>query len=287
MRIGVSSYSFSRLVRNGTMNDFDVIAKAASIGFDVIEFSGLNVPEGQSPIDYAGKIKEACKAADITMGNYTIGADFLTGSNGNWEAEVERVKREVDIAAALGSPGMRHDASRGYGAGHLGAATFENALPTLVKACRAVTEYAAQKGIRTMVENHGYFCQDSDRVEKLISGVNHENFGVLIDIGNFLCADEDPEKAVGRLLPVAFHIHAKDFHVKPGCSVFPGEGWFETRAGNYLRGAIIGHGNVPVEQCVRIIKKAGYQGTISIEFEGIEDPIKGISLGFDFLKRLI
>ena len=38
-----------------------------------------------------------------------------------------------------------------------------------------MTEYAAAKGIKTMVENHGFFCQDSDRVEKLVTAVAHPN----------------------------------------------------------------------------------------------------------------
>lgn len=287
MKTGVSSYSFSKLIRNGSMTEFDIIEKAAGMGFDVIEFSGLHVPEGECIIDYAHRINDACKSAGIEMGNYTIGADFLTGSDGNWEKEVARVKKEVDVAAALGSPGMRHDATRGFKPGYPGISTFEAALPVLIKACRMVTEYAEGFGIRTMVENHGYFCQDSDRVEKLISGVNHENFGALVDIGNFLCVDEDPAKAVGKLMSVAFHVHAKDFHVKPGTCPFPGEGWFETRAGNYLRGSIIGHGDVPVQQIIKIVKKSGYDGTISIEFEGIEDPLLGISLGLENLKKFI
>ena len=45
-----------------------------------------------------------------------------------------------------------------------------------------------------------------------------------------------------------------------------------SRAGNYLRGTIIGHGNVPVKQCLHILKSAGYDDTISIEFEGMELP---------------
>ena len=277
MKTGVSSYCFSRLVRKGVMTDFDVIQKTAEMGFKVLEFSGLNVPEGETVESHAEKIRNACKAAGLEMGNYTIGADFLQGSGGNWEAEVERVKREVDTARILGCPGMRHDATQGFKGACEGAPTFEAALPILVKACRAITEYAEQFGIRTMVENHGFFVQDSERVERLVSGVNHKNFGVLVDMGNFLCVDEDPVKAVGRLMPVAFHVHVKDFHVKSGLEPFPGEGWFTTRGGNYLRGAIIGHGNVPVLQCINIIKKAGYQGTVSIEFEGMEDPLGNIT----------
>jgi len=287
MRIGVSSYSFSRLVQSGAMKQIDVIAKAKDMGFDVIEFSTFILPEGETPLTFAPKVKEECDRVGIEIGNYTIWADFLNCSNGNWKEEAERLKDEVMVAKILGAPGMRHDSSWGFPAGHRGSRGFEDALSALIKGCRAVTEFAAEHGIRTMVENHGYFCQDSERVERLINGVNHPNFGALIDMGNFLCVDEDPAKAVGRLMPYAFHVHAKDFHFKSGMMPNPGQGWYETRGGNYLRGAVIGHGDVPIMQCLKIMKAARYDGVLSIEFEGIEDPIAGISIGLENLKKYV
>lgn len=285
MKIGVSSYSFSKAVNSGVLTQFDVVSKAKEMGFEIIEFAGLIVPEGETAESYAERIKEECARVGIEMGNYTIGADFINGSDGNLEAEIDRLKGEVKIAKILGAPGMRHDATAGFKSGYVGPKSFEDALPILVKGCRAITEYAQDFGIRTMVENHGFFCQDSERVEKLVNGVNHKNFGILVDMGNFLCADEDPFKAVGRLAPYAFHVHAKDFHTKPGTSPNPGEGWFFSRGGNYLRGSIIGHGDVPVVQCLRILKNAGYNGAVSIEFEGMEDSFTGISVGLQNLKN--
>jgi sugar phosphate isomerase/epimerase len=287
MKIGVSSYSFYNLVSKGLMKQIDVVAKAKEMGFDIIEFSTLTLPEGETPLSFAPRLKEECDRVGIEVGNYTIGADFLTGSNGDWKAEVERLKDEVRTAKVLGAPGMRHDVTRGFAKGYAGPKSFDDALPTLIKGCRAVTEFAAELGIRTMSENHGFFAQDSERVEKLINGVNNPNYGVLLDIGNFLCVDEDPAKAVGRLAPYAFHVHAKDFHIKPGTSPNPGYGWFQSRGGNYLRGAIIGHGDVPVVQCLNIVKNSGYDKVISIEFEGLEEPFEGISLGLENLKRFV
>ncbi|MCX6049522.1 MAG: TIM barrel protein, partial [Chloroflexi bacterium] len=182
---------------------------------------------------------------------------------------------------------MRHDGTFGWPADHVGPKSFDAALPRVAEGCRAVTKYAASKGIKTMVENHGFFCQESFRVEKLITAVDHPNFGVLVDMGNFLCADEDPASAVARLMPFAFHCHAKDFHVKPGTDVAPGKGWFQSRAGNYLRGAIIGHGNVPIMQCLKVMQRDGYQGVLSIEYEGIEDVLMGIQIGHDNLRRMV
>ena len=287
MQIGVSSYSYSRLVRSGAMKQIEVIRAAKDGGFDVIEFSTILKPENQTLATFAEALREEARQVGIPIANYTIGADFLNGSNGDLKAEIERVKGEVDIAAILGAPGMRHDATGGYPAGAVGPRGFDDALPRLAEGCRAVTEYAATKGIRTMVENHGFFCQDSVRVEKLMNAVGYANFGALLDMGNFYCADEDAGQAVGRLARYAFHAHAKDFHIKPGSSFHPGEGWFMSRGGNFLRGAIIGHGDVPLLQALRALKRSGYDGVLSIEFEGMEDVLNALRIGVANLRRLV
>ncbi len=287
MQLGVSSYSYSRLVRSGALRQDEVPAKAKEMGFDAIEFSTIAVPEGETLPEFAGKLQAECKRVAIPIVNYTIGADFLQGCNGDLDAEIERVKGEVDVAAILGAPGMRHDASRGFPAGTRGARGFADAVPRLAKGCRAITEYAADKGIRTMIENHGHFCQDSERVEQLINAVDHPNFGALVDLGNFFCADESPVTALGRLMPYAFHVHAKDFHIKSGNGFNPGEGWALTRGGNFRRGAVIGQGDLPLVQSLRILKNAGYDGVLSIEFEGIEETLTGIRIGLDNLRRLV
>ena len=282
MQIGVSSYSYSQ----SSLDVFAIIKHAKEMGFDVIEFAGFpNLPQGETALSFAPRVREACDEADIKVVNYTIWADFITGSGGNLETEIERVKDEVRVAQSLGAPGMRHDSTWGWPNTKTGAWGFDDALPILIKGCRAITEFAADLGIKTMVENHGYFCQDSERMEKLVNGVDHPNFGVLLDMGNFLVVDEDPAQAVGRLMPYTFHVHAKDFHVKSGNGPNPGQGWFLSRGGNYLRGAIVGHGGVPVLQVLNIMKNANYSGFISIEFEGIEDPLKAIPIGLENLRR--
>jgi sugar phosphate isomerase/epimerase len=269
------------------MSQLDVVAKAREIGFDAVEFAGLSPPEGQTPLDFAPRLREACDRAGLDVAGYTIGADFLHGSGGDWRAEAERIEGELRVAQALGAARMRHDATRGFDADRRPPRGFEDALDALAQGCRAVAEAAAGMNIRTMVENHGFFCQDSTRVERLVNAVAHPNFGVLADMGNFLCVDEDPAAALGRLMPYAFHVHAKDFHVKRGTVADPGEGWFVSRGGNYLRGAIIGHGNVPVCQCLRVMKRAGYDGVLSIEFEGMEEPVLGVSVGLANLRRYV
>lgn len=286
MKFAVSSYSLSSLVGKGEKTEKELIALAKELGFDGIEFAEINTPEGKEKSEYAKELKEECERVGIEPVQYSVGADFIYGSNGDLDNEIERLKKEVDIAALLGVKGMRHDATGGYKDEDKKFKGFEQALPRITEGYRAVTEYAETKGIRTMIENHGYFCQDSDRVERIITGVSHKNFGALIDMGNFLCADENPITAVSRLAPFVSYLHAKDFHVKSGSEFAPCDGFFKTRGGNYLRGAVLGHGNVPVYQVLNIVKDAGYNGYITLEFEGHEDAVTACKWGLNTLKKM-
>ena len=284
MKICVSSYSFQPMLKSGEISQFGLIKKVKEMGFDGIEFTDLSPENGLSEREYAQMLREESERLNLPIVNYTIGAELI---NRPLDEECERLFGKVDVAAILGASGMRHDATGGFEGAKGRFCGFDQALPTLIEGCRRVTEYAAEKGISTMVENHGFFAQDSDRVEKLVTGVANENFGLLVDIGNFACADDPSDKAVGRVAKYAKYVHVKDFHIKSGSEPDPGRDFFRSRAGNYLRGAIIGHGNIPVAQCIGILKRAGYDGYVSIEFEGIEQTLKGIEIGLENLRRYV
>ena len=286
MKFSISTYSYSQLSSQGKSVK-DLIALAASQGFDGVEFVEFSPEDGKTELQYAAELRSECEKHHITPVCYCVGADFLYGCGGDLEAEIERLKGRVDVAEALGVKKMRHDTTGGWRSEDRSYRGFDDALPRIIEGARAVTEYAAGKGIRTMTENHGRFSQESIRVEKIVNGVQHENFGLLIDVGNFLCADEDPAGAVGRLAPYAFHVHAKDFLFKSGNSPMLTSGFFGTRAGNWLRGTIIGHGIVPVYQCLNAIKDAGYDDFVSIEFEGMENCVDAAKIGLDTLRKMV
>lgn len=286
MKFSVSMYSYSQLTSSCKKTLADCIFLAKEQGFDGAEFVDFDPPEGMSEIEYAKILKEKCDEAGLEVSSYAVGADFLNGSHGDIEKEIERVKKKVDIAEVLGVKVMRHDVTRGFDKDRRSFRGFDDALPYLARGCREVTAYARTKDIKTAVENHGFFSQESRRVEKLVNSVADDNFGLLIDIGNFACADENCAEAVGRLAPYAFHVHAKDFYVRSGNAPFFADGFFKTRGGTYLRGAIIGHGDIPVYQCVHTLMSEGYDGWITVEFEGLEDCEKGVLLGLNALRRM-
>ena len=282
MKIAVSSYSFFQAIREGRMDYMDVIPTAKEMGYEGIEIVRYNQTDDEMRA-LAPKLKAQAEEYGLPIIAYMVGADFL--KNG-LENEVKRLRSEVEIAALMGAPRMRHDSTAGRDAEGR-EYTVEEALPVVAEGYRRVTEFAAGLGVHTMIENHGYFFQDSARVKKLIETVNHPNFGWNMDMGNFMCADEIPTEAVKVAAPMAVHAHAKDFHFKKKGEYVPKQGWFGTRGGNALRGSIIGHGEVNVPECLKILREAGYDGWLSVEFEGIEDCLMALKADLANLKEML
>lgn len=281
MKLGVSTYSLYQALQAGQLSILEVIAYIAEIGGEHVEI----VPLGFNLVDQPELIQAIRQQAEnvgIELSNYAIGANFAQLDESAYELEIERVKKEVDVAAALGIKLMRHDVAS---AGDTSIHHYLTELPKLAAACRTIADYAAQYGITTSVENHGYFIQHSDRVQALLHEVDRSNFKTTLDVGNFLCVDEDPVSAVKNNISYASMVHIKDFYYRPSYRN-PGEGWFKTTSGNALRGAIVGHGDIDMPEVLRVVKNSGYDGYLSIEFEGMEDCRRATLLGLEYVKRI-
>ena len=106
-------------------------------------------------------------------------------------------------------------------------------------------------------------------------------------MGNFMCAGDDLKKSASLIAPYAVMVHAKDFYYKSGDGMSPGEQFIQVRDGSYIKGAILGHGVVPVVQILRALKKADYKGWISLEYEGAADCIDGIKKSLVNIKKYL
>lgn len=290
MKFGFSSYSFHQKVSTGEMTVFDVIDWVADSEGEHLEFAAIYdgadapIPNADSAPSFVEKVAAHAQDRGVILSNLAIGASFLGDEEAN-AAEVERVKRHVDLAERLGIKLMRHDVVRHAGIQGDDTPAFEEALPKIVAASKEIAQYAATKGITTSLENHGFFVQSSDRVRRIVHAVDEPNFKTTLDIGNFLCVDEDPTVAVPANLPYAMIVHFKDFYVRPAYRD-PGEGWFRSRGGKFLRGAIVGNGDLDTWSIAKSIKESGYDGFASIEFEGHEDCLIGCSRGIANAKRI-
>jgi len=288
VKFGFSSYSFHQRLSTNQMSIADVIDWVADSEGEHLELAVLSDEPG-SPIpniawtpEQVAEVKTHAEQRGVALSGVAVTANLDQPEGEALIAAIERVRRYLDMAHSLGITHVRHDVAMHRFDGD-DTVEFDRALPAIAQGAKAIARYAAERGMTTSLENHGHFVQSSDRVRRVIHAVDEPNFRTTLDIGNFLCVDEDPTIAVPANLPYASVVHFKDFYVR---TEDPGDGWFRSRGGRYLRGAIVGNGDIDIRTICRAIKESGFDGYASIEFEGSEDCLVGCARGIANAARL-
>ena len=284
MKFGMSAYCLTPAMAAGRKTVYDVIDFAKEHGCEHIEFVPFHLPfvnDQELTLDekLIDSVREKCADVGLEISTYSVNADLLKPDAEERRREIERVKRHIDAAARLGLKRMRYDTSsfrRPFSTNTV--ENFYKELPLMVEGIKELHEYTGERGIRTTLENHGFFVNGSDRILHLIQETGFDDIKMTLDVGNFQCVDEDSVAAVKKCLPYAEIIHLKDFYIRKK-SQLPGQtemfncdngSWFETMGGRVLRGSILGQGDLDIWGILRVIKASGFDGYMSLEFEGME-----------------
>lgn len=291
IKFGVSVYGVSRKIESGEMTPEQAVTWLTEQGAEVIEI----VPFGIDLLGDPGLAERLRRAAgDVPIENYSLNANFLRLTADEYDAEVARVKKHIDAARGLGIRTFRLDCAAYRRPPEFNAIEiFQEELPAIIQTYEQICAYAAPYNITILLENHGFHVNGGDRVRQVLKGVTADNFGHQLDVGNYTCVDELPEITTRKMLPFAKTIHMKDFYIRGG-DRDPGDttqfdcsgSWFRSSGGRYLRGSILGQGDIDIPGILRDIKKAGFTGPVYVEYEGMEDCFYGVKVSLDNLKRL-
>ncbi len=156
-------------------------------------------------------------------------------------------KHWVDVGAALGSPSIRTHIQ--------GGKTFKPDVSLAADTLARVAEYAAKKNVVVHLENDDPVSEDPFFIVQVIDKVNSPWLRALPDFGNSLAAhDEDfAYRAIDAMFAHAYGI----------CHVKDGE---ENDQGKMV--------HVDLARTFGILKKNGYKGYCSIEYDAPGDPYK-------------
>lgn len=298
MRFGFSIYSLWNIMRRNEMTveeAFQWIAQNGGDHIEIIDFGPQAEPE---------LLAEYSQKYNLPISAYSISSSLAQGDEVNYEAELARLKAEIDKAHTMGAPLVRCDLVRVMvNADAASLEVYERIFPQMVRGAQALADYAAQYGIDISVENHGTLMNGADRVKRLLLAVDRPNYGCTVDIGNALCVDEDPLVCIEALLPFAKRIHIKDFYIRQDPYVIGakkldlqshtdpsalGDGrWLVTKHNRFLRGSIIGHGDIDMRRVIQSIVDSGYDGDLTIEFEGMEDPRLACQFSMNNLRQIV
>lgn len=270
-KISLAQWSLHKAILNDkSLDPLDFAKKASELGFEGIEYvNQLYSDELAKYDDPKIGMENLLKTLKANSEKYHVeNVLIMVDGEGNLasldvterDQAVENHKKWIDAAAFLGCHSVRVNAH--------GEGSAEDVAKAAIISLSKLADYAKEKNINVIVENHGGYTSNGAWLSDVMTRIGKDNCGTLPDFGNFCQTkgygsinDENCEVAydiyqgVKELMPFAKGVSAKSYD-------FSADG---------------SQSKIDYEKMLHIVKDAGYNGYIGVEYEGSNlNEIEGI-----------
>jgi sugar phosphate isomerase/epimerase len=238
-----------------------IVGTADTLGYRAIELRGVagemdlpKVPEFMGT--RLADAKKDLAAAGVFVSGLGASARMHEKEPAVRAQQLDEGRRFIDLAQAMGAKFVRV-----FGDKIPTDEPKEDVMKRVVEGFRTLADYAKPSGVVVLMESHGDFTHSAD-IQDILTRVASPQLALLWDAHHsFAAAKEQPAdtfKAIGKW---ARHTHLKD----------------SVPNGAERKYVLLGTGEVPVKEQVRVMASGGYKGLYCFEWEkkwqpAIEEP---------------
>ena len=256
-RLAVSTYSYWHF--RGPKTPIEtVIDRAADLGVQGVDILHQQM-ESEEPA-YLQRLKRHAFVSGVDLVALSIHQNFVSPDADVRQKHIDHTLRCIELAYQMGIPAIRLNSGR-WGTvasfdelmdrrgeepplpGH----TDDDAFGWCIESIEACLPRAAECGVLLALENHWGLTRTPEGVLRILDALPSPWLGALTDTGNFR---EDLYGRLETMAPRTVFVQAKTY--------FGGGEWYTL--------------DIDYHRVAAILKRVGYGGYVSLEFEGKEDP---------------
>lgn len=258
--IAVSTYSFWRFRDNphDRLSIETCIDQAAEMGFDGVEILHMQMFDDESPARLQ-RLKRQAFVNGLALCGFSTHQGFVSPKAEERQKDIDHTIHCIELAYQMGIPTMRVNTGR-WGTSRsfdelmanrgieptLPGHTEDEAFKWVIDSFEKCLPAAEKCGVLLGLENHWGLGRTPEGVLRIIDAIDSPWLQATLDTGNFL---EDPYDRLEMMAPKTVYVQAKTYY---------GGGTWYTLDLDYPRIA-------------KMLRKHGYKGYISLEFEGKGD----------------
>jgi len=256
-RLAVSTYSFWRFRDDSRLPVARCIDLAADLGFDAVEILHMQLESEAN--EQLQLLKRRAFLAGLDLCGLSTHQTFLSPDQELRQKNVDHTRHCIELAYQLGIPTIRVNTGR-WGTSrdfdelmrnrgiepNLPGYTEDDAFGWVIGGLEQCLPLAEKCGVTLGLENHWGLGRTPEGVLRIVQALASPWLQVTLDTGNFL---EDPYDRLEQLAPKAVLVQAKTYY---------GGGIWYTLDLDYQRIAAL-------------LRRHGYRGYVSLEYEGQED----------------
>jgi sugar phosphate isomerase/epimerase len=260
--------SYFQSMLEGALTIEQWAGEAAGLGLDAIDLSIVLIKNQDS--SSLEKLRQAIAAHGLKVNMLTTYPDFTHPEVGERERQLFLLKKNIDVAAALGAALVRVTA----GQAHPGL-TREAGLARAVAGLTGALAYAGQRGVKLVYENHAKpavwdyndFSFPPDIFLEIVGATDGSALAINFDTANPVAFGAAPVPLLEQVIDRVISIHAA-----------------ENRVWGKFEPAVFGEGVVPFAEVFTALKAVHFDGWISIEEASRTGPA-GIVQAVNFVRN--
>lgn len=227
----------------------EITTTAKDLGYDGIEIRGIGneicAPKAaifnRENID---KTVDDLYKLDMVISCLTSGALLYEKDKNEHQMAMIEAKNHIDLASKLQVPFVRV-----LGDKHPEASEYIDD-EYVFKSLDYLSAYASGNYVTLLIETNGVFA-DSNRLYKLVKKLDRENVAVLWDVHHpYRYFNESVSDTYNTLKDYIKYVHVKDSVMENG----------------KVKYKMVGHGDVPVAETIKLLKDSSYDGYVSLEW---------------------
>ncbi len=269
-RFAVSTYSFWQFNREELRSIDTCIDLAAEWGFDGIEILHRQMTDESNAT--LQKIKQRAFVNGLDLCGFSTHQGWVSPDPAVRKKNTEHTIHCIELSYALGIPTMRVNTGRWGTSGNfdelmanrgiepvLPGHTEDEGFQWVIDGLSDCLAAAERCGVTLGLENHWGLGRTPEGVMRIVKAINSPWLKTTLDTGNFL---EDPYDRLEQMADDAVLVQAKTY--------YGGGLWYSL--------------DLDYPRIAALLKKHGYHGYVSLEFEGKEDPRTAIPRSLEMLR---
>ena len=272
--IAVSTYSYWQFRHTDRRPVDRCIDLAGQMGFDAVELLEIQMTDDERRSrKYLQNLKRRALIHGMDLCGISTHQGFVSPDKDVRQKNIERTANSIRLAHELGIPTMRVNTGR-WGTTKsfdelmknrgieppLQGYTDDDGFPWVIESFEKLMPLAEKYGVLMGLENHWGLGLTPEGVLRIVDAVDSPWLQVTMDTGNFL---EDPYARLQQLAPKTVFVQAKTY--------FGGGVWYTL--------------DLDYPRIATILRKVNYQGYVSLEFEGQQDPKTAVPASLALLRK--
>ena len=276
MELSSMVYSFSSAIQSGDMTVPEVCAFLR----DECDVTALEIMHRRVEPVGVGELMKMLDDLGSSVVCYIGSGDFVQKTDDEQQPAIDAVKAAIDNSAEMGCKLMLITTG-----GCKPDIPAPEARKRIAAGLQRVIPHAKDAGITVTIEDVGSpaapYGTSSDMLE--MCDLVGPDLKLTYDNGNFFTRAEDPNAAMERVWDKVVHVHCKDWRKLP----LDAEQGFIGSDGNRYVGEVCGEGEMDYAANIAEIKRRGYTGYLSFEYEGKGDPKEAARKGLANIRALL